>query len=537
MGIAKPTFSQLLMKFALFVLASAAIAAAPSTAQPQAAAALDADVRPATACEALARHDFTRLADAPTSIVSARTVPATATVGEYCEVLAVVAPQVQVQLRLPATGWNGRYLQQGCGGLCGTLKYIESCNTELAGKFAVAAQNMGHVGGGPAVWGGVAELRVDYGARSTHVASLAAKAITTIYYGARPARSYLRGCSTGGREGLMSAQNHPADFDGIIAGNPSFAGRLGSFANTWDARQLLTRDNVPVFSEDKLKLLHRAVLAQCDGLDGLKDGILTDPRQCSFDVSSIACAAGQDRPDCLSDVQVRSARNIYDGARNSRGERVYPGHLVFGSEIGWNGPFLANLANSYLPYLAFEKNPGVPYGVWDIDFDADAAKFEKSAAIYDAVPPRGRPDLDAFHARGGKLILYHSWSDEGSSPLGSLDYYAKIWGRDGFEKTRQWFRAFMVPGMLHCRGGEAPNEFDMLTPMVKWVEQGEAPNAIVATQRRADGSVVRTRPLFAYPEYARYSGKGSPDDAASWRSARPKATPQDDIDWIWKPAN
>lgn len=508
----------------------------PAAAQP-AIAGLDADIRPAMACEAMTKRDFIALAEAPATILSARTVAASAAVGEYCDIVAVVAPQIQVQLRLPMSGWNGRYLQQGCGGLCGTLGYIEGCTTALAGKFAVAAQNMGHVGGGPALWGGIEQLRIDYGARSTHVASIAAKAIVAAYYGTRPGKSYFRGCSTGGREGLMSAQYHPGDFDGIIAGNPAFAGRLGAFANNWDARQLLTRDGAPVFSDDKLKLLHRAVLAKCDTLDGLADGILNDPRQCNFDVRSIACPAGTDAANCLTGVQIRSAENIYGGARNSRGERLFPGHLMFGSEIGWNGFFLRALTNNYLPYLAFEKNPDGPYGYWDFDFDADAAKVEKTAALYDPVPPRGRPDLGAFHARGGKLILYHSWSDEGTSPLAALDYYAKLWAKDGLDATRQWFRTFMIPGMLHCRGGEAPNDFDMLEPMVRWVEKGEAPSAVVATQRRPDGGVVRTRPLYPYPEYATYSGKGSADDAASWRPVRPKSTPRDDIDWIWKPAD
>lgn len=505
-------------------------------ASPPPRAAVDAKLKAVMSCAALASEDFTSLAEAPSAITSTREVPASEGASAYCDVTGYVQPQIGFEVRLPLSTWNGRYFQAGCGGVCGVIR-IDDCEGPLAGGFAVAAENMGHVGTmlGPALWASDLRERVDYGKRSTHVTAVIAKAIIERFYGRRPAYSYFRGCSTGGREGLSEAQHYPADFDGIISGDPAFAGRLGAYANNWDARQLLTRSGAPVFPPQKLQLLHAAVLKACDALDGVKDGILSDPRQCHFDVKTLQCPAGHEGPECLSAAQVTAAQRIYDGARNSRGERLFPGHLLYGSEVGWSGEYLATLSDTYLKYMVNPKPNPPGYSHWDFDFERDEPMAAAAAKLYDPVAPHQSPDLAAFKARGGKLIVYHGWADQGVSPLATLDYYAKVTGKEGgIRAVQSWFRVFMVPGMLHCRGGDAPNTFDFLPPIMAWVERGQAPQSVIARQLQG-GRVVRSRPLYPYPAYAVYSGHGDVNDAASWVSKTPARMPDDNIDWIWAP--
>jgi hypothetical protein len=499
-------------------------------------AATDARLSAVIPCESLETEDFTAVPGAPASVTASKRVAASGDTPEYCDVTGFVQPQVGFELRLPLHDWNGRYFQVGCGGLCGIVN-IQSCGDVLVRDFAVAADNMGHVGHfwKEPLWAGDPMLRRDFGSRATHVTAIAAKAIVTRLYGRQPAFSYFRGCSTGGREALAEAQHYPSDFNGIIAGDPAFAGRLGPFANNWDSRQLLRRDGSVVFPPAKLALLHAAVLAACDALDGLKDGIIDDPRACRFDVRTLACPAGEDRPDCLTAEQVVSARNIYDGVHDSHGTRLYPGHSMFGAEAGWDGERGRAIADAQLKYLTFPTEPPVGYTHWDFDFDRDAGKVEAAAALYDPVAPHQAPDLARFHALGGKLIVYHGWADPGVSPLGTLDYYAKVTARlGGLDKVRMWFRVFMVPGMRHCRGGDAPNEFDFMPPLMAWVEHAEAPAQVIATQVK-DGAVYRTRPLAPYPQVARYDGAGDVDDARNWSIREPAQRYDDNIKWIWAP--
>jgi feruloyl esterase len=291
-----------------------------------------------------------------------------------------------------------------------------------------------------------------------------------------------------------------------------------------------------VFTAQKLSLLHKAVLGACDALDGLKDGIISDPRVCHFDVKKLACPAGRDDSGCLSAEQVAAAERIYDGARNSRGERLFPGHLLFGSEAAWSGEYVGTLTDTYLKYMV-NPSPNPPgYTHWDFDFERDEPLAAKAAELYDPVAPHQLPDLAAFKARGGKLIVYHGWADQGVSPLATLDYYAKVTAMEGGVTSVQgWFRVFMVPGMFHCRGGDAPNTFDFMPGIMAWVEHGNAPDGVIASQLD-HGQLVRSRPLFAYPAVAGYSGHGDVNDAKNWHPVTPSALAVDDIDWIWAPA-
>lgn len=506
-------------------------------AQPAIKAQTDASLTSKVACENVVAWDLSRLEGAPTSITAAKLVPAANGTPEYCDISGYVQPQVQFQLRLPTKTWNGRYFQVGCGGFCGGVN-IQNCGDVLAKDFAVSANNMGHVGHflRDPLWGESEDARRDYGRRATHVSAIASKAIVEKFYGAKPAYSYFRGCSTGGREGLMEAQHYPEDFDGIISGDPAFAGRLGAIANTWDAKYLLKPDNTPVMSDATLQVLHQAVIAACDGIDGVKDGIIMDPRACKFDVKTVRCKEGGEGATCLSDAQVAAALKVYDGPRNSKGQRLFPGGETFGSEGAWKGDDRLTLADGAQRFLNFTPNPPAAFTYRDFDFDNDIPKIKDALTRYDPVAPDTAPDLTAFEARGGKLIVYHGWADQGVSPLNTLDYYAQVHTRQGgLDKTRNWFRLFMVPGMFHCRGGNAPNTFDFMPAIMAWVEKGEAPNGVVATQKDAAGATVRQRPLFAYPQFAAYDGKGDVNAAASWKAATPKKLTDDRIDWIFGP--
>jgi feruloyl esterase len=309
--------------------------------------------------------------------------------------------------------------------------------------------------------------------------------------------------------------------------------RRGAIGNNWGARHLLDANDREIFTPAKLALLHRAVMASCDRLDGLKDGILSDPRQCHFPPERLACREGAaEGDDCLNRTQVAAAKALYGGPRNSKGERLTPGGVPYGSELTWRGTGDREVTNVSLQHLVFDgPRPGMTYR--DFNWDTDIEKVRAQAALLEPYAPGTDPDLSQFHARGGKLIAYHGWAD-GIPPTGLLDYYARVHHREGgLDATRAWFRVFMVPGMYHCRGGDAPNEFDMLPAMIDWVESGRAPDGIVATQFEQDRSVKRTRPLYAYPTVARYKGAGDVNDAASWRPVRPRTVPDDRIDWIW----
>jgi hypothetical protein len=523
----------------LTLIATLALGAAPAAAADAPKAAVDASLSAKMACAALAGEDFTHIAEAPSAILSAAVVPAAGGTPEYCDVKGYVIPQIQFELRLPTHSWNGRYFQVGCGGYCGVIN-IQNCTDVLDQNFAVAADNMGHVGDvlHEPIWAQDEDLRRDYGHRSTHATAVIAKAVVERFYGAKPAWSYFRGCSTGGREGLTEAAWAPDDFDGIVAGDPAFAGRLGAIANTWDAQHLLRADGSAVIPKDKLMVLHRAILDACDGLDGLKDGIIADPRACHFKVENLECKGGGEGPDCLSAEQVAAAKAVYDGPRNSKGERLYPGGSMFGAEASWGTTVDAHsLGIDSVRFLEFWPNPPLGYTYRDFNFDTDPPKTKASLALYDPVTPDTAPDLTAFERRGGKLIVYHGWADGGVSPMNTVDYYAQVAFRQGgMEKVRGWFRLFMVPGMFHCRGGDAPNTFDFMPAIMAWVEKGVAPDGVVATQKDASGAIVRQRPLYAYPEQAVYKGAGDVSQAASWGpSALPKTMPDDRVAWIWGP--
>ncbi len=437
-----------------------------------------------------------------------------------CRVSITLRPSADSEIKsevwLPAeASWNGKFLMEGGGGFVGSVN-INGMTKAVREGYASASTDTGHTGGSGSFALGHPEKIVDFAFRAVHVTAVKAKALIAAYYGRGPRLSYWEGCSTGGRQGLMSAQRYPEDFDGIIAGAPAVdtTGRA-SFA-IWIAQQQ-HRSPGAYIPADKYPAIHAAVLEVCDGLDGVTDGVLENPRACTFDPKVLECKAG-DAVTCLTAAQVETARAMYKPLVNPRtGAMVFPG-LERGSELGWStfgGPQPLGLGVQMFQFMVF----GDP--AWDyktLNFDQDMAKV---AAIEQGRINVLAPDLSRFGARGGKLIHYHGWADQQIPSASSTRFFqsaeSKVGGHSGFDG---YYRMFMVPAMGHCGGGAGTTSFDMLTSLEQWVEHGKAPNAIPAA-RVVNGQVVRTRPLCPFPQTARYSGHGSTDDAANFSCAAP----------------
>ncbi|WP_433347480.1 tannase/feruloyl esterase family alpha/beta hydrolase [Microtetraspora malaysiensis] len=537
---------------ALTLVASGGTAGAASRAAPREAAGsagASAGLSAAMTCDQLAKADFSTVPDAPTAVMSAKLVAATPDVAEHCEVSAYVTPQVQFTLKLPTRTWNGRYYQTGCGGYCGSIAadQISACVDAVKGGFAAAATNDGHVS--TSRFDGLWAFKdhdavVDYGYRAVHVVSVASKTIVQTFYGRSPEKSYFQGCSDGGREALMEAQRYPDDFNGIIAGAPAFLfSYLVAAHNLGDQRANRDVAGRQIIGPDQVRILERAVLARCDRLG---DGIVSDPRNCSFDPGVVQCRA-DGQTDCLTPEQVAAARKMYQGPVNRRGVGLYPGAgdgpgVKFpGSEGAWLAWQVAApdaalsrngfTADQYLKYFAFDRPPGPGYDTDDFDWNRDLQKISKSAQILNSADP----NLDQFHAKGGKLILYHGWGDTAIPPTGTLWYYNQLQQRyGGVEKVQRWARLFMLPGVYHCNGGPGPDQFDFLGQVVAWVEQGAAPNRVVGSHL-TNGAVDRTRPVFPYPTRAEYSGHGDVNNEASFVGVTPSTPPDDDFRWIIDP--
>jgi feruloyl esterase len=436
-------------------------------------------------CAALLQASFAGLPDAPTTLASAVPVPATPDLPAHCAVRGIVAPAVNFELRLPVD-WNGKFLHQGCGGLCGQVQPA-TCDDALARRYAVAVTDMGHAGQPwESAWArDNLPAEIDFAYRATHVVTVAAKAIIARHYGRPAARSYFRGCSTGGRQGLVEAQRFPADFDGIIAGAPVLDETgVAALHLMWSGRANLDDAGRPLLQPVHVDLLHRAVLAACDGRDGSKDGILEDPRRCDFDPAALACEGDTPGPGCLTTAQQAAVRRLYDGARDSRGAVLFPGGLARGSEYEWvpnfvgkNGPAVfapgGPVAELYRNLIFLPDPPADAAPVFD--FDRDPPRLALMESLYTA----RNPDLRAFRARGGKLILYHGWDDAEIPPALMLDYFATLQAAMGGPKATDGFaRLYLLPGVAHCRRGPGADTADWLTHLERWVEEGRAPEAV-----------------------------------------------------------
>ena len=448
-----------------------------------------------------------------------------------CRVEAVTEPAINFEVWLPAEGWNGKFHVSGNGGMAGVISYAAMANALRRG-YAVASTDTGHVrpgtSGFDASWAiGRPDLVEDFGHRAVHVTAEHGKAIVTAFYERSPAFSYFVGCSKGGQQALMEAQRYPDDFDGIVAGNPANDWtRFYAGAHLWYSLATL-REPESYIPPAKLPLLADAVNAACDAQDGIADGVLDDPRQCAFDPATLTCEGGRDGDDCLTPAQVEAVEAIWAGGRNSAGDVIFPG-LVPGGENGPGGgwgswvtgrePFTSLhwlAADGFFKHLVFE-DPDWNFRAFDFDADLEFA-LDKVGPALDS----DNPDLSRFRDNGSKLIVYHGWSDPDISPIGSINYYESVveaagGGREqAIDATRDYFRLFMIPGMGHCSGGPGYNRVDPLPALERWVEEGIAPDTLLATRVEED-EVTRRRPICPYPDASTWDGAGDPDEAGSF---------------------
>ena len=432
----------------------------------------------------------------------------------FCRVAATLKPtpdsDIKIEVWMPASGWNGKFQAVGNGGWAGTIGYPAMAQA-LARGYATTSTDTGHSTPGASFAFGHREKLIDYAYRSEHEMTVKAKSIVNAFYGSAPTRSYFNGCSTGGRQALMEASRYPEDFDGIIAGaaaNPKT--RLDTW-RIWMGLQTM-RDPATRIPQEKYPAIHQAVLASCDGVDGLKDGLIDDPTRCKFDARVLACKDA-DGPSCLTPQQVQSVNIVLGPAKSARtGAEIFPGYqpgteLQWGRLIGGTEPYDTALDQFRMVF----NDPKWDWRTFDVDRDLARAE-EDLKGLLTSIDPKS---MSAFFGRGGKLLTYHGWSDQDIAPLASVNFYKSVASVVGDAKTSESLRLFMVPGMGHCGGGEGPNTFDMVTPLEQWVEKGQAPVRVVASHA-TNGKVDRTRPLCAYPQVARYTGSGSTDDAQNF---------------------
>jgi feruloyl esterase len=442
----------------------------------------------------------------PGASATAKPVPMIAA----CRVAGRVQPAITFEVWMPVSGWNGKFQAVGGGGYAGVISYGPMA-AALRRGYATASTDTGHATPGGSWALNRPDLVADFGHRAIHAMTVNAKAIVEAFYGRGPARSYFVGCSTGGRQGLMEAQRYPADYDGIVAGAPANYWSRMPAGNLFAAAATL-KDDASRLPLPKLQALNQGAIAACDGRDGVTDGLIEDPRRCTFDPASLQCS-GQETEACLTPPQVAAARSIYAPAFNPRTkEAIFPG-MPRGSELTWGaltgGPQPFTIAVDFYRYFVFSD----PQWDWKtMDFDKDVAAGEaKVREVMDAT----NPDLRAFKARGGRLLLYHGWNDQLISAFNTIDYYESLVKTMGAQATSEFARLFMAPGMLHCAGGVGPNSFDAVAALERWVEAGSAPQQLLASHS-VNGVVDRTRPLCPYPQVAVYTGSGSIDEATSF---------------------
>ncbi|HEY7441963.1 MAG TPA: tannase/feruloyl esterase family alpha/beta hydrolase [Vicinamibacterales bacterium] len=490
-----------------------------------------ADIEPREACENLAKFKADELVQLTTrEVAGADGAPA------HCRVSGVLSPEIAFEVNLPAR-WNGRFYMIGNGGHAGEGpddpgRALQR-TAALQHGFAMASTNTGHdarkepqatfVLSNP-------QKAIDYAYRAVHLTAVTAKRITNEYYGRPVTFSYWNSCSNGGRQGLIEAQRYPEDFNGIVANAPWVDQTGFTIGALWTQRALTDAPIPP----QKLSLIADRVMARCDRTDGLADGLIDDPRRCDFEPSRDVpgCPAGTDSAECLTPAQAGTLKKIYEGVI-SRGRPYFAG-FMHGSEAvitgpggtasAWSAmlvpttadakPAVFSLAESTMKYLVFDP-PKPDYDFRTFDFDRDIALLERWGKLANA----DNPDLSAFRKRGGKLLMTYGWADQILQPMMGVNYYERAVATNG-PQTTDFFRLFMLPGMAHCGGGAGPDRHDPVTAVIDWVENGKAPESLIAS-KAVNGQVVRTRPVCPYPQVARYKGEGSIDEAANFRCIAP----------------
>jgi feruloyl esterase len=431
----------------------------------------------------------------------------------FCRVAIASAPtadsDIKIEVWLPASGWNGKFLAVGNGGWAGTISYPALAGAVSLG-YAGASTDTGHSTPGASFALGHPEKLVDYAHRSLHDLAVHAKAAVNAYYGTSPRVSLWNGCSTGGNQGLTLASMYPDDFDGIVAGAPPDP-RARLHAVRLLIHRIVHRTSSSHIPPEKYPAIHQAVMNACDARDGAKDGVLGNPAGCRFDPKVLECK-GADGASCLTTEQVETARALYSDVKDPRTGRVlYSPLLQPGSELMWGtlaGPQpFANAAEAY-KFLA-AKDPA-----WDparFNAETDLQSMDSAGAVLNTASPNLKP----FFARGGKLLMYHGWNDQQVPASSSVGYFNRVVDAVGRSAVGKSIQLYMVPGMNHCQGGVGTDTFDKIAAIEEWIARGRAPAHIVASHM-TEGKVDRTRPLCPYPQVAVYKGTGSTDEAANF---------------------
>lgn len=469
--------------------------------------------------------------------ITAVSIAATDASPANCRVTGLLNPEIAFEVSLPAN-WNGRFYMIGNGGFAGDALdnpgRVAQRNEALKLGFAFAQTNTGHDAikepGATFVLSNP-QKAIDYAYRAVHLTAKTTQEITKEYYGKAISHAYWNSCSNGGRQGLIEAQRFPDDFDGVIANSPWVDQTGFTIGAMWNQKALSAVSMTPA----KLSMVAEKVMEKCDAIDGLKDGLIDDPRKCNFDPARDvpACSADSDGPDCLTAPQAAAMSKVYSGPLSS-GKPFFPGFMpgseavsgLFGGGTGsaWlnvivttqpdRKPADFNLAEGTIKYLV-PKPPKPEYDYQTFDYDHDIHLLDDWGKLADAK----NSDLSKFKKRGGKLLMTYGWADTILQPMMGVNYYEQAVAKNGPDTT-EFFRLFMAPGMGHCGGGIGPDRHDSMTAMIDWVEKGKAPESLLAS-RLVDKQVVRTRPLCPYPQVARYSGQGSIDEAANFRCVAP----------------
>jgi feruloyl esterase len=455
----------------------------------------------------------------------------------FCQVHGVATPvsgsNIGFELWLPQQGWNGKLEMFGNGGYSSAIEY-PNMGAQLARGYATLGTDTGHTGSDPDFAVGHPEAIVDWGHRAVHQSVVEARAVIHQFYDADPMHSYFAGCSTGGHQAFMEAQRYPADFDGIIAGDPGHNRTHLNMGFLWEFLRdhPQGRDNEPLLPASKLPMVTAAAVKACRPADTLRNGglanepFLNDPRDCTFDPASLQCRAG-DQADCLTSAQVAVVKDIYAGPHNPRTGALIENGYVPGSEAakppGWasyfqdfNGRNAPARTNFWSIWVFGDPN----WNWWSYDFDATAkATDDKLAADLNAMSA----DLEPFRLRGGKLITYHGFADPVVPPLDSINYRQRLIDAQAAHmpqaagaatdsasaegRVNDFYRLFMVPGMAHCSGGPGADSFSMQSALEDWVEHGTPPSQVTATKFANDvasSGAAFSRPLCVFPGHAFY---------------------------------
>jgi feruloyl esterase len=409
-----------------------------------------------------------------------------------------------MELWMPADNWNGKFQMVGNGGWAGIISFPQM-GAALRDGYATASTDTGHQGGNGMFALDHPEKIVDFGWRAVHETAVKSKALIAAFYGSNPKYSYWNGCSTGGRQALVEVTKFPNDFDGVLAGAPANPHIHLHAAGVERSIELMNNPQ-GALSQTKAETLHKAVLAACDKLDGVKDGLIENPQKCHFDPAALLCK-GADSDACLTAPQVETVKIVYSDVKTKKGETIWTGFEP-GGELQYNLRNIPTQPGGGWDSIRILGHQDANYDFHKFDLDSDVALADKSGIDAHTY------DLSAFKKHGGKLLLYHGWADPAIPPGNTVNFYNGVLATMG-KKQDDWVRLFMVPGMQHCSGGAGTDQFNKMAVIERWREDGQAPNQIVAAHV-TNAQVDLTRPLCPYPEVAVYKGSGSTNDAANF---------------------